>query len=130
MPKITRRQAIGVMAASRVPVAFAAQSAAGNSGGNPTLSWLGGTAPTVASGVSFGVPWPKGAVKTSDQFSLTAADGKTLPLQSWRLATWPDGSVKWTGFATTAGPEAVGEFRLVPASATADPSTPVHTSEN
>ena len=130
MPKITRRQAIGVMAASPVPVAFAAQSATGNNGGNPTVRWLGGSAPSLASGVSFGVPWPKGAVKTTDKFSLTTADGKTLPVQSWQCATWPDGSVKWTGFATIAGPEAVGEFRLVPATATVDPATPVRVSQD
>jgi hypothetical protein len=30
------------------------------------------------------------------------ADGATLPLQSWVLATWPDGSVKWSGHAVPA----------------------------
>src|SRR5215813_12650311 len=39
----------------------------------------------VDSGVSFGVPWPKGSVKREATFSLSA-EGKQLPLQSWPLA--------------------------------------------
>jgi hypothetical protein len=35
-----------------------------------------------------------------------------LPLQQWPLAYWPDGSIKWTGFATVAHTAAA--FRLVP----------------
>jgi hypothetical protein len=45
------------------------------------------------------VPWPQGAVARGAGFSLSA-QGKDLPLQSWPLAYWPDGSIKWTGFAS------------------------------
>ncbi|OCX53294.1 hypothetical protein BEL04_03025 [Mucilaginibacter sp. PPCGB 2223] len=69
---------------------------------NPTdavkLSWLSGT-PVMPTGVSWGVPWPQGKVKANTAFTLTA-DGKIMPLQSWDLAYWPDGSIKWTAFAT------------------------------
>src|SRR5262249_33477167 len=41
-------------------------------------------------------------------FVLTGPDGKPLPLQSWPLAYWPDGSLKWSAFATVA--------RMAPAS--------------
>src|SRR6185369_9715287 len=51
------------------------------------------------SGVSFGVPWPQGSVQRSETFALTS-NGQQLPLQSWPLAYWPDGSLKWIGFAT------------------------------
>ena len=62
------------------------------------LKWLNDT-PLKPTGVSWGVPWPQGKVKANTAFTL-AADGKIIPLQSWNLAYWPDGSIKWTGFAT------------------------------
>ena len=80
---------------------------------NPVqLSWLGNTPAPTATGVSWGVPWPQGAVPKQQVFSLATADGKALPLQSWPLAYWPDGSVKWTGFATVADSETTGPFQL------------------
>ena len=80
------------------------------------LRWLGEAAPTAATGVSWGVPWARGEVRPNQSFTLTAPDGARLPLQSWPLAYWPDGSVKWTGFATVAGPGA-GTYTLSPAAA-------------
>lgn len=63
------------------------------------LSWLGQEPPAIPTGVSWGVPWVQGAVARGSSFSLNA-QGSSLPLQNWPLAYWPDGSVKWTGFAT------------------------------
>ena len=83
------------------------------------VGWLGGTPAAVATGVSWGVPWPKGAVQKNQAFALTTADGKALPLQSWPLAYWPDGSLKWSGFATVAAPDAAGPFKLANAEAAA-----------
>jgi hypothetical protein len=80
--------------------------------GDVSLGWLEGSPPASPTGVSFGVPWPRGAVHDGQAFGLSSADGKALPLQSWTLATWPDGSVKWTGFATVAGPAATGPLGL------------------
>jgi hypothetical protein len=77
-----------------------------------SLSWLDRAPPAVEQGVSFGVPWPRGSVQKSEGFALTSAEGSALALQAWPLAYWPDGSVKWTGFATIAGPRAKGPFRL------------------
>jgi hypothetical protein len=51
------------------------------------------------SGVSFGVPWKQGSVSRTSTFQLSS-NGKQMPLQSWPLAYWPDGSLKWSGFAT------------------------------
>jgi hypothetical protein len=64
-----------------------------------SLSWLGGEPPLVGRGLSWGVPWPQGAVARASTFNLNA-QGKDLPVQSWPLAFWPDGSLKWSGFAT------------------------------
>src|SRR5438128_1095618 len=55
------------------------------------INWLGGTPAPAATGVSWGVPWSKGAVQKAQAFTLTGADGKALPLQTWPLAYWPDG---------------------------------------
>jgi hypothetical protein len=64
-----------------------------------SLNLLDGKALDLDSGISFGVPWPQGAVRRASTFSLTAGR-KHLPVQSWPLAYWPDGSLKWSGFAT------------------------------
>lgn len=37
-----------------------------------------------------------------------------MPLQNWTLAYWPDGSIKWTGFATVASPDTKGSFKITP----------------
>jgi hypothetical protein len=59
-----------------------------------TVSWLAGEPPAVACGVSWGVPLPRGAMNKDQTFRLSAAGGQTLPLQTWPLAYWPDGSLK------------------------------------
>lgn len=83
------------------------------------INWLGGTPAPVATGVSWGVPWSKGAIKREQNFSLVSAEGKSLPLQTWPLAYWPDGSLKWSGFATVAGAEQNAPLRIVAAEAAA-----------
>jgi hypothetical protein len=85
------------------------------------LSWLDRAPPAVDQGVSFGVPWPRGAVQRTQAFQIASGNGLALPLQSWTTAYWPDGSVKWTGFATVAGPQATGPFRLRAAASAAAP---------
>ena len=45
------------------------------------------------------MPFARGTVRREQTFALTAPDGKSLPLQQWPLAYWPDGSLKWTGHA-------------------------------
>ncbi len=76
------------------------------------LNWLGGTPAAAPTGVSWGVPWPRGVVPKGQAFALTTPEGTALPLQTWPLAYWPDGSVKWSGFASVAGPDAAGVLRL------------------
>ena len=83
------------------------------------LHWLDQSPPALAQGVSWGVPWPKGAIPKDQTFALSTSDGSSLPLQSWTLAYWPDGSIKWTGFATCAPAGIAGPLTLTPAPAAA-----------
>jgi len=76
-----------------------------------SLNLLDGKALTLDTGVSFGIPWPQGVVKKSSTFSL-AVQGKRLPVQSWPLAYWPDGSLKWSGVATVVPAAVAGPVTL------------------
>jgi hypothetical protein len=106
--KITRRTAIGLLATT---VATEQQAMAQTPTASVTIDWLGNAAPPVATGVSWGVPWPRGTVRRDQQWALRGANNAQLPLQTWPLAYWPDGTLKFSGFATVAGP---GPFRLAP----------------
>ncbi|SDK50586.1 hypothetical protein SAMN05421874_10891 [Nonomuraea maritima] len=75
-------------------------------------------------GTTWGVPWPRGALRPGTPFALTGADGREVPVQSWVTATWPDGSLKWTAHAAGAGPAAEA-YRLEPGREPAVPGTPV-----
>lgn len=88
------------------------------------LNWLDGAAPAVRVGASFGVPWPKGALQKNAGLAVTTADGKSVPVQTWPLAYWPDGSMKWTGHAISAGPDLSGPLS-VSAGAAAAPGNAV-----
>ncbi|MER6350940.1 Tat pathway signal sequence domain protein [Streptomyces sp. NPDC001634] len=68
-----------------------------------TLDWLEDGGLGAAPGSTVGVPWPKGAYQEDQTFALTDAAGKTVPVQSWPLAYWPDGSLKWTAHAVGSG---------------------------
>ena len=95
-----------------VALSLSAVLASAASVGPVPIKWLGDTPAPLTTGVSFGVPWPRGAVQKSQAFALTAADGSSLPVQTWPLAYWPDGTVKWTGVATVTGPATTGEIKL------------------
>ena len=103
--------AAGLALAAAEP-ADSEQAAAAEQPGTVSVHWLDGAPPLAETGLSWGVPWPRGAVRKDQTFTLTAADGKALPLQSWPLAYWPDGSLKWSGLATVTG--AAGPFRVAP----------------
>ena len=82
------------------------------------LSWVGEKAPSHATGVSFGVPWRQGTVPPQSEFRLRT-ENEELPLQSWPLAHWPDGSLKWSGFATVVPAALIGAVILSRDSASA-----------
>jgi hypothetical protein len=118
---LLRRSAVTTLAS----IALEAQEAA-PAPTSPQVNWLGGTLPPVETGVSWGVPWPRGTVSKSQTFTLTAG-GASLPLQQWPLAYWPDGSIKWTGFATVA--HAAGAFSLALGTPAA-PASPIKLTES
>jgi len=89
------------------------------------LHFLDQTPPAVPTGEAFGVPWPQGAVQKTAMFNLSDSAGKPVPLQTWPMAYWPDGSLKWTGFATTAGPTSDKSFTISTSAASTSPATVV-----
>jgi len=82
------------------------------------LSWLGGNPPALSTGVSWGVPLPEGKIDPSSSYSLRNTKGETMPVQSWPLAYWPDGSLKWVGLSTVVDSNAGTIFELKPVKAT------------
>ncbi|MBC8027352.1 MAG: twin-arginine translocation signal domain-containing protein, partial [Steroidobacteraceae bacterium] len=103
--RISRRQFLSTSAATPVALAVATQLtsshavAAANPGKGAWVRWLDDRAPATAQGVTWGTPWPRGVLKSARDLALRDAAGKVSALQSWPLAFWPDGSLKWTGHA-------------------------------
>ena len=81
------------------------------------LSWLGGDPPALSAGVSWGVPLPEGKIQPSTGFLLKSDLGQVMPVQSWPLAYWPDGSLKWVGLSTVVDTNAGTTFELEPVKA-------------
>ena len=63
-----------------------------------SLHWIGNT-PATARPVSFGIPFSKGEFRPTDDFCLTTDKGTAIAADFWPTAYWPDGSIKWGGFA-------------------------------
>ena len=80
-------------------------------------------------GTTWGVPWPRGTTAAGATFSLTGANGNAVPMQSWPLAYWPDGSLKWTAHAIPATSKLAGPFKLQEGKA-ALPSAPLLLTED
>ncbi|MFF4541348.1 Tat pathway signal sequence domain protein [Streptomyces aureus] len=85
------------------------------------LDWLEDGGLGAAPGSTVGVPWPRGVHRPGRTFALEDSAGKAVPVQSWPLAYWPDGSLKWTahavssdasGLTLTAGEPAAPEARV------------------
>ncbi|MAX00791.1 MAG: Tat pathway signal sequence domain protein [Sphingomonas sp.] len=66
------------------------------------VRWIDGYAPALHAGQTFGVAWPQGALTDKAPLTVRAAEGATVPSQSWITARWPDGSVKWSAHAIPA----------------------------
>jgi hypothetical protein len=128
--RISRRQFISTSAAGtaalqvidadaspsggEIPKTVAANPGAGN-----WVRWLDDRAPALSQGVTWGTPWPRGKQRESKHFALRGADRTLQPLQSWPLAYWPDGSLKWTAHALAPTDEArAGPFEIVAQRAT------------
>jgi hypothetical protein len=122
--RISRRHFISSTVASSAALGAAAAQGTGgaiqpavpmtNPAAGAWVRWLDGNAGEVAQGVTWGTPWPRGKQREDKNFALRGADNTLLPLQSWPLAYWPDGSLKWTAHALAATDGAgVGPFEVV-----------------
>ena len=88
------------------------------------LHWLEGHAPAISHGVTWGVPWPCGQYPKNTTFALRSAAGEAVPIQSWALATWPDGSLKWSAHAIGADARGTDSLTLTPGES-ASPAKPL-----
>ena len=81
------------------------------------LRWLDSSAPPQHAGLAWGWPWARGSVPRGQDFALRDPAGRRHPVQSWPLAWWPDGSVKWSGHALAPGvlPQAGWAVEALPA---------------
>lgn len=82
--------------------------------GQSIARWLDTAPPALNEGASWGMPWPRGSVPASTQFTARAPDGAIVPLQSWTTAFWPDGSVKWSAHAIPAGARSPASLAIEP----------------
>jgi hypothetical protein len=97
-----------------------------NPGEGSWVRWLDGHAPSVANGVTWGTPWPRGKHSQKTRFALRDTADSYVPLQSWPLAYWPDGSLKWTGHAVPANLALrEGPFQVVPGRPSIPPATAI-----
>lgn len=116
---------VGAMAVAAPLVArwqSPAQAAEPKPPADVSLTWLEGK-PAESPGSTWGVPWPKGAVAADQSFALTTADGSPVPTQTWPLAYWPDGTLKWSAHAI--GPASTAERLVLKAGAPADPESAI-----
>lgn len=130
MSPISRRSLLSAATAAGAAAQFSwalggstAQAAPAAEAGRPeavTLGWLESGGLGAAPGTTLGVPWPKGAYPGNQKFALSTADGKQVPVQSWPLAQWPDGSLKWSAHAV--GPESTADTFTLTAGEPAAPA--------
>ena len=86
----------------RLPDQETARRAAIGSNAEGGVMWLDGHAPPLFNGATWGMPWPRGKHRAKTRFTLREDAARAVPLQSWPLAYWPDGSLKWTAHALAA----------------------------
>ncbi len=71
-----------------------------------TIDVPDGVSPSVAYPVTFGVPFPAGALWSEDEVRLTDESGRAIPHQKEVTALWaPDGAIKWMRFDALVTPE-------------------------
>lgn len=78
------------------------------------VDWLEPPVTRPRRGISWGQPWPRGAVAGNTGFVVGGSLQAEQPLQSWPLAYWPDGSLKWSGHALPPSSLDLGPVRVRP----------------
>jgi hypothetical protein len=110
------------------PTLDAGRPADPHSDARPEVHWLEGMPAPGVAGVTWGMPWPRGKHPKQTTFGARTSSGAEVPLQSWPLATWPDGSLKWTGHALPADVPLAENYAVVPAEPIA-PARPLTVTE-
>ncbi len=101
-----------------------AMSAQSLSDAPATARWLDSTPPAMLPGTTLGVPWPRGTIKRGQEFAVKNSAGAAVMAQSWPLAYWPDGSLKWTAHALLPESDPKAEYLIEPG-APATPEMPI-----
>lgn len=126
MSPITRRGflqgTVAMSAATTVPFG-AAQANAAEPEVSAPLRWLEGGAPSEHLGTTWGTPWPRGQLRPEQEFTLRTGEGGEIPLQSWPIAYWPDGSLKWSAHAVGPSAQVEESYTLEPGPSAATPTT-------
>ena len=120
----------GISATVAGAAAAAAAAAAPALPGGARLQWLEATAPALSTGTTWGLPWPRGQARPGQLFALKNGQGQALPLQSWPLAFWPDGSLKWTAHALPAGVPLSEQLSIEPTAQATAPASPLRITES
>lgn len=129
MTPLTRREFVRkttlVAAATQLATSLRATESAPGAAAAPidpnTLHWLEGGVPTVMPGTCWGMPWPRGRHGRETLFALRTGSGVAVPVQTRPLATWPDGSLKWTAHAIPADAPVAADYRIAPGSPATTP---------
>lgn len=115
-------------AATPLPTPLAAIMPKPSRPGAAPVRWIDGQAPQVGNGATWGVAWPEGNHAADTAWAMRSVDGQPVPVQSWPLATWPDGSLKWSAHAIPADAPAFATGELSPG-APAAPARPLRASD-
>ncbi len=121
-PSLYAAETDSVITPTRVPIPKPTK-------GPTQVRWLEGNVPQTKSGTAFGVPWPIRQQAADTTFTLRTPQGKTVPMQTWTTATWPDGSLKWTGHAIAPDAPAADYFEIAPGKTTL-PDNPISVEES
>jgi len=79
------------------------------------VRWLDGSPPSECLGATWGVAWPRGAHARDAGFQMyTRNGGESVPVQTWPLAYWPDGTLKWTAHALGAAVLPATDYVIAP----------------
>lgn len=97
---------------------------AATSADTEALRWLETPPSSIHPGTTWGRAWPQGRHAAGTAFTLRTEAGAPVPLQSWPLATWPDGSLKWTAHAIPADAPVAPSYQLAPGTP-ASPTRPL-----
>lgn len=77
------------------------------------VRWVDGAASAVRTAPTWGLPWPRGRIGAGASFAVRDDGGTEVAAQSAVLATWPDGSLKWSRHRMAPGSSAQ-RYHVVP----------------